>query len=91
MKKSFIPPAKIWFQDDMADRLSERARKNTEAYEDSKPDKVALEKNMPGKTILRNKEAVGASIHGRWCWKPAGLARYSEDERKHAEKWASTE
>ena len=69
-------------------RMVHRACEVLQSFEDSKPDKVILTKNMVDKKILRSGVAIGASRYGKWVWTSAAEQLYTNEQRKHAEEWA---
>ena len=83
--------AKRTSQENKPARLVHRVCEVLQTYEDRKPDRVILDKQMPGKKVLRSGVPVGSSLYGRWRWEAAGLNRYTDEERKHAEEWAAQE
>ena len=72
-------------------RLVHRACEIMQSFEDKKPEKIILTKDMRSKKVLRDGVPVGASLYGKWVWEAAGLENYTLEQRKHTEEWATSE
>ena len=94
LKKVVHGDKPVWLdakRDGRPAKLVHRVHEVLQSYENGKPDRAELEKDLPGKKVLRNRQVIGASIYGRWRWEGEGLSRYTDDERKHAQEWAAQE
>ena len=83
--------AKRTRQENRPARLVHRAFEVLQSFESLKADGIQLTKDVPGKKIKRADAVLGHSLYGQWVWQQPAKDRYSADQLKHAEAWATQE